>query len=244
MEDEVPGGAAAKRTILCYGDSNTWGSVPGLVKRRFPIHTRWPGAMSKLLRADYRVLEEGLCGRTTVFDDPIEGAFGVDKNGFRLLGSVLASHAPLDLVIIMLGTNDLKYRFSAAPGDIADGVGALVERTRSSEFGPGFQKPPETLIVCPPAIWEVESAFGPAFKGGQEKSLALPAAFGKMTDKVGVPLLYAEDFIQSDPADGIHLSAESHGILAQELVRRVLERFGGDMGTRNTGRLPETRAMA
>lgn len=226
MENANSYDASAKRAILCYGDDNTWGAVPGPAKRRFPIYTRWPGAMFKLLRTGYRVMEEGLCGRTTVFDDPIEGAFGVDKNGFRLLGSTLASHAPLDLVIIMLGTNDLKHRFAATPGDIAAGVAALVERARSPEFGPGFENAPEVLVVCPPAIWEVEAAFGPTFKGGREKSQILPAAFAKMAKQIRVPMIYAEDFIQSDPADGIHLSAESHGILAQELVRWVLERFG------------------
>ena len=215
-----------KRTILCYGDSNTWGAVPGLVKERFPISTRWPGAMFKLLRTDYSIIEEGLCGRTSVFDDPIEGAFGVNRNGLTLLGATLASHAPLDLVIIMLGVNDLKHRFAATSDDIAAGVGVLVEKVRSTRFGPKGDGPPEVLVVCPPTIWEVETAFGPIFKGGREKSLALPGAFAKMAKQAGVPILFAEDFIQTDPVDGIHLSAESHGILAQELVRRVLDKFG------------------
>lgn len=224
MEAQEP---AAKRTIVCFGDSNTWGAVPGQYRERYPIQVRWPGAVFKLLRtAGYRVIEAGLCGRTTVFDDPVEGAFGVQKNGSKLIGAVLGSHCPVDLVIIMLGTNDLKRRFSATPTDIAGGVGALVQKARSPEFGPGLNSPPEVLAICPPAIWEVETSYGPVFKGGREKSLALPSAFNKMSKALSVPMLFAEDFINSDPSDGVHLSAESHGILAQEIVRWVLERFG------------------
>lgn len=218
---------SAKRTILCYGDSNTWGAIPGPFRDRFPIHVRWPGALFKLLRtAGYRVVEAGLCGRTTVFDDPIEGAFGVDKNGLRMFSSVLASHSPVDVVVIMLGTNDLKRRFSATPTDIALGVGALVERARLSNYGPGLNGSPDVLVICPPAIWEVEPGYGPLFKGGREKSQSLPTAFTRMTKMLSAPILYADDFVQSDPSDGIHLSAESHGILAQEVCRWVLEWHG------------------
>ncbi|MDR0361364.1 MAG: SGNH/GDSL hydrolase family protein [Planctomycetota bacterium] len=215
-----------KRTILCYGDSNTWGYVPGAEKRRFPQYVRWPGVLFKLLRTGFRVLEEGLCARTTVLDDPIESAFGVERNGAKLIGSVLASQAPIDLVIIMLGTNDLKRRFSMTAADIAAGVGFLAQRARSSEFGPGFIAPPEVLVVCPPAIWEVEANFGPAFKGGREKSLEFSTVFNRMGKELGFPILFAEDFVHSDPADGIHLSAESHEALGQELARWVLDRYG------------------
>ncbi len=215
-----------KRTILCYGDSNTWGYVPGPVKERFPPHSRWPGVISKLLRTRYRVIEAGLCARTTVFDDPIEGAFGVNRNGLKMLGAVLASHSPVDLAIIMLGTNDLKRRFNATAADIAAGMGALVQRARSPEFGPGLASPPDVLIICPPPIWEVESVLGPFFKGGREKSQALPYEYNKMAKMLAVPMLFAEDFVHSDPSDGIHLSAESHDIFGQEVVRWILEKYG------------------
>ncbi len=220
---------SSKKTILCYGDSNTWGAVPGLFRERYPIHVRWPGALFKLLRtAGYRVVEEGLCGRTTVFDDPIEGAFGVQKNGMKVLGAVLASHCPLDLVIIMLGTNDLKRRFSVNAADIAAGVGALVQVARSPQFGPGLSTPPDVLVICPPAIWEVEAGFGAIFKGGREKSQYLTTAFNNMGKTLSVPVLFAEDFAHSDPSDGIHFSAETHGIIAQEVCRWILERDGNN----------------
>lgn len=231
MDSQEP---AAKRTIVCFGDSNTWGAAPGLARDRYPIHVRWPGAVHKLLRAaGYRVVEAGLCGRTSVFDDPVESAFGIERNGSKLLGTTLSSHAPVDLLIIKLGANDLKYRFSATPTDIACGVGALVQAARSPAFGPGLNAVPDVLVICPPSIWEVESSFGPMFKGGREKSLALPSAFSKMGKTFAVPVLFADDCIHVDPQDGIHYSAESHGILAAEIVRWVLERHSQGVARRS-----------
>ncbi|MDR3211245.1 MAG: SGNH/GDSL hydrolase family protein [Planctomycetota bacterium] len=216
---------ANERTIICYGDSNTWGFVPSSQRERFSPDVRWPGALAKLLQNNgYRVVEQGLCGRTSVLDDPIESVMGVEKNGLKLLGTILCSHSPVDLVILMLGTNDLKRRYAATPTDVAYGVGTLVQRARLPEFGPGFISPPDVWVVCPPSIWEVESEFGPIFKGGREKSQEFPKAFGEMAKAYRVPLIYAENFLHSDPSDGIHLSAESHALLAQELARRILER--------------------
>ncbi|MDR1613907.1 MAG: SGNH/GDSL hydrolase family protein [Planctomycetota bacterium] len=217
---------ASKKTILCFGDCNTWGAVPGLKKKRFPQYVRWPGVLFKLLRTRFRVVEEGLYARTAILDDPIESAFGIERNGARILGAALASHAPVDLVIIMLGTNDLKRRFAMTAADIAAGVGVLAQRARAPEFGPEFMAPPEVLVICPPAIWEVEANSSLTFKGGREKSMEFPTVFNRMGKDLGVPILFAEDFIHSDPADGIHLSAKSHETLGQELARWVLERYG------------------
>ena len=97
--------------ILCYGDSNTWGYNPS-TKERYDRYERWTGILQFTLGDEYHVIEEGLNGRTTVWDEPIEGEY---KNGKTYLVSCLESHKPLDLVIIMLGTNDLKKRFSVTP---------------------------------------------------------------------------------------------------------------------------------
>ena len=215
-----------KKHILCYGDSNTWGYVPAGNGARFPSNVRWPGVLSKLLRTNYRITEEGLCGRTTVWDDPF--APGIERNGRKIIGTILDSHKPLDLVILLLGTNDLKTCFAATPQDIATGAELLALAAHNIDFGPGEGKPPSVLVVCPPSVWEVTTSFGPLFKGGREKSLALREAFRQMSKRNGVPLLYAEDFVQSDPSDGIHLSAESHGILGQEVAKWILEWFDGE----------------
>ena len=114
-------------TIVCYGDSNTWGAVPmpgRMLPERFAPQERWPGVLRETLGAGFTVIEEGLNGRTTCLDDPIEG---LHKNGLKHLPVILESHAPIDLLIVMLGTNDLKYRLSMSPDDIADGAGLLVD---------------------------------------------------------------------------------------------------------------------
>ena len=112
----------SERVVLCYGDSNTYGSVPG-GGDRFPRDVRWPGVLAARLGDGWHVVEEGLGGRTTVFDDPILP----DRNGKTYLLPCLLSHQPIDLVVVFLGTNDLKARFSASPADIAGGVAVLTE---------------------------------------------------------------------------------------------------------------------
>ncbi len=102
------------KTILCYGNSNTWGAVLGTGERYAPF-IRWTGVLAQELGAMYRVIEEGPNGRTTLWDDPIEGY----KNGKEYLIPCLESHRPIDLVVMMLGTNDLKIRFSVPAYDIA-----------------------------------------------------------------------------------------------------------------------------
>ena len=125
------------RTVLCYGDSNTYGAVPTLARigrHRFAPDRRWPGIVRKQLGSGWDVVEEGLPSRTTLRDDPIEGSH---KNGLRGLPIALESHMPIDLVILMLGTNDLKQRFAASPSDIADSVEVVAKAIQGSEAGPG-----------------------------------------------------------------------------------------------------------
>lgn len=215
-----------KRSILCYGDSNTWGYVPGSMMERFPSDVRWPGVLSKLLRTDIRVLEEGLCGRTAITDDPVDSATGIERNGMKTFGAILETHSPLDLVVIMLGMNDLKYCAKLPPVDIAEGVAILAEMARSPRFGPNFSESPDVLIICPPSIWEVESSFGPRFAGGREKSLELHESFRQVSRRYNLPIIYVDDLVQPDTSDGIHLSADSHTILGQEIARWILDKYG------------------
>jgi lysophospholipase L1-like esterase len=122
--------------IVAFGDSNTWGYDPATATR-FAPQVRWTGVMQRELGPDHSVIEEGLNGRTTVFDDPIEP----DRRGADYLPPCLRSHAPLDLLIIALGCNDMKMRFSASPGDIADGAERLIEIARAEAVGPGGVPP-------------------------------------------------------------------------------------------------------
>ncbi len=159
------------REILVFGDSNTWGYNPH-TKARYPEEHRWPCVLQRELGEEYHIIAEGLNGRTTVWDDPLEG--GAIKNGSRYLPACLQSHMPLDLVIIMLGTNDLKHRFSLTAFDIANGAGVLVELVRASGCGRGegelgVGKAPPVLLIAPPSLGLL-SEFRHIFSGGVEKS--------------------------------------------------------------------------
>jgi lysophospholipase L1-like esterase len=112
------------KVILCYGDSNTWGYDPH-TQERFSSRVRWTGVLARQLGEEYHMIEEGLSGRTTVWDDPVEG---LHKNGKNYLLPCLESHQPIDLVILMLGTNDLKMRFSVPAADIGRGIVGVQER--------------------------------------------------------------------------------------------------------------------
>lgn len=151
--------------VLCFGDSNTWGYSPKS-RDRFARKTRWPGVLQAALGDGFSVVEEGLGGRTTVWDDPIEG----DKNGRRQLPAPLESHKPLDLVVLMLGTNDLKRRFSAPASDIAAGVERLIGIILASSSG-GTGKAPRILVIAPPPLGRL-SDLAEMFEGGTEKSPA------------------------------------------------------------------------
>ena len=143
------------KTVICYGDSNTWGMTPMHTlddRDRLDIHTRWAGVLRDTLGADYWVVEEGLNGRTTVWQDPI----APDCNGATYLTPCLLTHSPIDLVILMLGTNDLKHRFGKSPYDIASGAGFLVETILRSECGTrcwnaGSSAPVPAADGCPAA---------------------------------------------------------------------------------------------
>ena len=132
------------KTILCYGDSLTYGFDPE-TSLRHPEGVRWTSRLAGLLGSDYKVIEEGCNGRTTVHDDPVEDG----RNGLKYLKPCLNSHKPVDIVILMLGSNDLKYFFHVSAAQIADDVGVLVETIREyTEVKQGFI--PEIILVSPP----------------------------------------------------------------------------------------------
>ncbi|MDR3337276.1 MAG: SGNH/GDSL hydrolase family protein [Treponema sp.] len=199
------------KTILIYGDSNTWGYIPGDSGKRYDHKTRWTMALKKLLNEGcppedpaYWIEEEGQNGRTTCREDPVEG----DKNGYRQLPPILESHKPLDIVIIALGTNDLKARFNPTAEDVAKGVLRLVETAQTSKTGPG-DSAPKALIICPPPV--IGNPDNPIFKsmfaGGEKISQELPPYFEQAAKECRATLLKAGDFIKSSSVDGIHFDA-------------------------------------
>ena len=204
------------KSILCYGDSNTWGSNPA-DGTRYGLDERWPGVLRNALGDGYWVVEEGLGGRTTVWDDPIEG----HKNGKTYLPPCLNSHKPLDLVIIMLGTNDLKMRFSVPAFDVANSVGALVDIVGKSETGIDGMVP-KVLVIAPPPFAEL-TGFAEMFKGGAAKAARLAVEYACMADERGCAFLNAGDIIVSSPIDGIHFEVGEHRKLGEVVAAKVRE---------------------
>jgi len=210
-------------TILCYGDSNTWGMVPMNSLTSAARHARmgrWPSAVQDRLGASATIIAEGLNGRTTVFDDPIDGAH---KNGRTYLLPCLESHAPLDLVIIMLGTNDLKTRFNLCPHDIAAGAGKLVQMVTADVRGQNGVVP-RVLLICPPRIGPL-SLFADVFAGAPEKSKQLDKHYRAIAGMLGCYYLNAAEHAAASDTDGIHLDAgQQHalGIAVADYLQPLL----------------------
>lgn len=216
-------------TILCYGDSNTWGYMPKTegpeitADNRYPWGVRWTSRLQMALGHDYRVAENGVNGRTTMFDCPMAEY----RNGLKDIDVCIQAQHPVDLVIIMLGTNDVKDFFGMGPAIIAKGAGRLIERVRMGGYGPGG-KDPEILLVSPirlhPAAatqW-LKDEFGPS---ALEKDAQLGRYMRAMAEKSKVHFLDAGEHITADPADGIHMNEEGHAKLAllmEENVREIL----------------------
>jgi len=208
------------KTILCYGDSNTWGYVPASGER-FPEDVRWPGVLARELGGGFRVIEEALNGRTTVRDDPVEE----DKNGKDYLRPCLESHRPLDLVIVALGVNDLKARFFASASDVADGAGVLVSIAQRSGTAPDGG-PPAVLLAAPPPVGRL-TELAEMFAGAGEKSKEFARQYRRVAQKYGCGLLDAGELVRPSDLDGIHLEAGEHRKLGEAAATRVKEMFGG-----------------
>lgn len=210
------------RTVLLFGDSNTHGTkpMPDLAGAgRFDREERWAGRLAKLL-PDWEVITEGHPGRTAVHDDPVEGEH---RNGLRVLPALLESHKPIDVVVVMLGTNDLKPRFSVNAGDIAHSLERLVRMIRASDCGPN-DAAPQVLLVAPPPILEVGCLAG-MFEGGAAKSQRLAAEVEAAAKRVGVPFLDAGQVVKVSPVDGIHYDAEANPALAEAFAAAIRAHF-------------------
>jgi lysophospholipase L1-like esterase len=209
----------ALKTILCYGDSNTWGWNPA-TGERYARDERWPGVLRQELGEGYLVIEEGLPGRTTVWDDPIEGY----KNGKKYLIPCLESHKPIDLVIILLGTNDLKVRFSLSAYDVTNGAGMLVDIVQRSDAGPNGGAP-RVLLMAPPPLGRL-TEYAEMFEGAKLKSRKFSEHFRRVADEYGCVFLDTSDIIVSSDVDGVHLEGDEHrklGKAAAAVVRNILE---------------------
>ena len=221
MPTEPPSSAVplTERTVLCFGDSNTWGCPPaGHDAERFPRDVRWPGVLQQLLGDEYYVVEEGLNGRTATLEHPwVEGL-----SGRTYLLPCCRSHAPLDLVIIYLGTNDLADHYRLSAVEIAESCASLVRVVRAAECGRDGGTPP-VLLVCPPPI-RTTGPNAAEFETTAVKSQTLGTCFADAVEAVGAELLDLAGVVQYSEDDPIHLDAAGHRTLAsalQPLVRRL-----------------------
>lgn len=214
------------KTILCFGDSNTWGFIPESITeafaRRHPRDVRWPGVMQCELGAEYHVIEEAQNGRTTVHDDDIN----LHRNGRTYLPPCLESHKPIDLVILMLGTNDLKVTYNLPPAEIAAGAAQLGKMILSSEAGPQA-KPPKLLLVAPPRMGHMPHLpdIYEKLAGAQEKSARFPICYEAVAKSLGCAFLNSQEFTSPSPTDGIHLEAADHAKLGKAMavaVRKIV----------------------
>ena len=212
-----------QKRILVFGDSNTWGWDPGndltIPLKRFDDQERWTGVAQAALGEGYLIINEGLNARTTVWDDPIEEY----RCGKDQIVPLIITHAPLDLVIILVGTNDLKRRFSATPGDIAQGAGLLCDRALAQRAD--FRSlAPRVLLVCPPPLGPVsQTIMCSAFGGSEEKSALLSAYYEREAASRGVFYLNAGDIVASSPRDGVHLEKDQHQKLGMAMAKRIEE---------------------
>lgn len=218
-----------QKSILCFGDSLTWGWIPveqGSPTLRYPFAQRWTGVMAAHLGDGYSIVEEGLSARTTSADDPNDPRL----NGSQYLPSAIASHLPLDLVILLLGTNDTKPFFNRTPYDIAYGMSKLVGQVLTGGGGIGTPYPaPNCLVVAPPPLTPMPHPFFQGmFGGGHAKSAELGRQYRDMADFMKVDFLNAGDFIATDGCDGIHFTAQNNLDLGKAIAAKVREIFDRD----------------
>lgn len=202
------------KNILCFGDSNTYGYKPD-GSGRFDDDTRWTALLQKKLGVEYKIHEEGLVGRTTVFQDELrEGRRGLDS-----IGTVVETHNPLDLVIIMLGTNDCKTRYGASAGTIAKGLEQVIDKANDKA-----SKPFSLLVISPIHLGENvgEEGFDPEFNSVSEKtSKYLSGEFEKLAAKKQVYFLDASKIAAPSRIDREHLDSRGHKAMAEAVYQAV-----------------------
>ena len=203
------------KNILCYGDSNIWGCIPGVPKRH-AAQTRWTGIAAKELGADYNIIDDGINGRSTVWNDPANQC----RNGLEGLGYALYRAKPLDLVVVMLGTNDLNY--TDAEG-FYEGLRMLAKRILvANEAFPGtsdvFVSEPRLLLVSPIAVH-------PTMKKYPE-SLKFAYYTEKLAEKLHVPWMDGAAFAEASELDGCHMDAENHARIGKAIAQKIKQVLG------------------
>lgn len=204
--------------ILVYADSLSWGIIP-TTRRRLTFDQRWPGVMEIALAAAgrrVRVIEDCLNGRRTVWDDP----FKPGRNGLLGLAQRIEIHSPLDLVVLMLGTNDFQSMHALNAWHSSQGIAALVSAIRTAPIEPGMPVP-AVLVVAPPPIQAPRGPIAPKFAGAEAKCVGLAAAYRQTCAELDCHFFDAGTVTPSSPVDGVHLDADQHALLGRALATVV-----------------------
>jgi lysophospholipase L1-like esterase len=211
------------KQILVYADSLSWGIIPNS-RHRLPFDDRWPGVLENTLNAQeqlYRVIENCLNGRRTVWEDP----FKPGRNGLLGIGQVIEMHSPLDLVILMLGTNDYQSMHPHNALNSAQGISAIITAIREAPVEPGMPVPP-ILIVIPPPIQSPRGTMAAKFKGGELRCQGISQAYRAIARLHECACFDAGKVIAASQIDGIHLDLAEHHILGKSLAEKVVEMIG------------------
>lgn len=191
------------KTVLCYGDSLTWGYDPE-GPGRHAYENRWPSVLQAGLGPDVTVIAEGLNGRTTAFDDHLGSA---DRNGARLLPSILTTHSPIDLAILFLGANDMKPWIAGRAIAAKQGMQRLIDIVRGHAYPLG-EDAPDILLVAPPPLCDTgDPDFAAMFEGGIAQSKMLASLYSDLADLTGCGFFDAASVAKASPLDGVHLDA-------------------------------------
>lgn len=200
-------------TILCYGDSLTWGRIPN--GGRYPKHLCWPTLLNDLLGHQHQVINFGLPGRTTIWNDPfLEG-----RNGLSYLQAALETFGPVDILILMLGTNDLKRHFHVGAYEAAKGVEKLIEKSRmpnDNDF-----PAPTLVIVAPPNILSPTGSVAESFDGAIEKSQHFHQYYQDIASQNQCIFLNAAGVLQPSEVDGVHLDTQGNERLANAIYSLI-----------------------
>ena len=195
------------KQILIYADSLTWGIIP-MSRRRFEFHQRWPGILEiELNKSDHqvRVIEDCLNGRRTMYEDPIR----LGRNGLIGIQQRIEINSPLELVILMLGTNDFQKNHNHTAQDGKKGMRALIESIRATQLEPGMPMP-KILVIAPPPILEPKGDIAAKFLGGEEKCIGLADAYAELCTELDCAFFDAATVTTSSKVDGVHFDEDQH----------------------------------
>lgn len=202
-----------KKRILCYGDSNTWGYIPGN-GNRYDEETRWPKRLQALLSDEFEIIEEGLSGRTTVFSNRVEPY----RSGVEYLPPCLLTHFPLDYIIVMLGTNDTKPRYHVSALEIGYG---MEEFLLAMDYWCRFKEQHPQILVVSPIRMHITDENGDFDYTSEKKRDALGEKFACIAQRFGCKFLDADMAVKDIGCDGVHMTEDGHRALAEKIAKMI-----------------------